>query len=150
MTNCYNYLKSNKLVKYSDYPYTGKVGKCTVNPSQGVVGVKDYVALPTNDPTALMQAVQKQPVSVAVASSAGDFYFYKSGVFDSPKCGVAINHAVLLVGYGTDQASGKDYWIIKNSWGAKWGDSGYIKIQKDMNKGPGICGMLKLSSYPIL
>jgi hypothetical protein len=54
MTNCYNYLKSNKIVPYSAYPYTGTAGKCNFDKSQGVTGVSDYKALPANDPNALM------------------------------------------------------------------------------------------------
>jgi len=56
----------------------------------------------------------------------------------------------LLVGYGTDAASGKDYWLVKNTWGVAWGDKGYIKIKRDNATGPGMCGILKMSSYPTL
>ena len=39
-----------------------------------------------------------------------------------------LNHGVLVVGYGLDEASGLEYWLIKNSWNTTWGDKGYLKI----------------------
>lgn len=34
-----------------------------------------------------------------------------------------LDHAVLLVGYGTCPVTGKGYWLIKNSWSTYWGDN---------------------------
>ena len=51
--------------------------------------------------------------------------------------GSQLNHAVLAVGYGHDAASGKDYWTVKNSWGAQWGEDGYFRIER----GVGACGI---------
>lgn len=96
----------------------------------------------------MLNAVAKQPVSIAVYASSAAFLAYKSGVMDSPSCSTRVNHAVTLVGYGSE--NGKDYWIVKNSWGASWGEKGYIRIKRDMTSGPGICGMYKLNSYPTL
>ena len=63
---------------------------------------------------------------------------YLSGVYDDENCKAdTVNHAVLLVGYGSYQ--GSDYWIVKNSWGSDWGEEGYVRIA--IKPGSGICGI---------
>lgn len=62
------------------------------------------------------------------------FYSYSSGVYSDPACPTDIhNHAVAIVGWGTDEASGKDYWLVRNSWGADWGEDGYFKMERGTN-----------------
>ena len=79
------------------------------------------------------------PVSVGVDASDTAFKFYKSGIIKK-RCGTAIDHAVLLVGYGTDK--GVDYWLVKNSWTATWGENGYFRVLREMNKNDeDICGI---------
>jgi C1A family cysteine protease len=66
-------------------------------------------------------------VSTALYASDNAFGNYKSGVFDqctSTKC----NHAVTVVGWGNE--NGKDFWLIKNSWGSNWGANGFMKVKK--------------------
>ena len=70
------------------------------------------------------------------------FIFYRGGIFNDPKCpadGVQVNHAVVVVGYGT--ANKTDYWIIRNSWGTTWGEKGYMRLIRGVN-------MCNIASYP--
>jgi len=58
-----------------------------------------------------------------------------------------MDHAVLVVGYGTD-ANNVFYWIVKNSWGSTWGLDGYIHIA--LGQGAGICGINQMPAYPTM
>ena len=86
-------------------------------------------------------------MAVAIEADKKVFQLYESGVFDDPKCGTNIDHAVTAVGYGNDGT--QDYYIIRNSWGAEWGDSGYIRIAAV--DGDGICGITSraVSVWPV-
>lgn len=63
-------------------------------------------------------------------------------------CGTELNHGVTAVGYGTD-SSGTKYWIVRNSWGAEWGEGGYIKIERGIDDSEGRCGIAMEASYPV-
>ena len=74
--------------------------------------------------------------------NASNIYYYKSGVYSSISCSADLNHAVIMVGFGTTE-DGKNYYLVKNSWGKDWGEQGYIRISRNYaNKGKGICGIL--------
>ena len=59
-----------------------------------------------------------------------------------------MNHAVLAVGYGNDSRSGNNFWKVKNSWGSGWGESGFIRLLRTSDNGPGTAGMLSTPTYP--
>ena len=72
-------------------------------------------------------ATAKQPIAVLVKAMSPYFQQYSSGILDSPYCGTDVDHATLVVGYG--QENGKEYWIMKNSWGTYWGEYGYMRLE---------------------
>jgi len=111
--------------------------------------VKTFIDV-ENTVDALVEAISKQPVSVAIEADKQSFQFYKSGVYDDPECGQELDHGVAAVGYGTSE-DGKDYFKVRNSWGPSWGDEGYILISRSTDvQVNGTCGILSFPSMPEL
>jgi len=90
----------------------------------------------------LMAAVAQQPVSIAVEANQLSWQFYFGGVIDFD-CGTELDHGVLAVGYGTH--NDKPVWKVKNSWGAGWGNGGYLWIERSSEN---YCGVMCQPSYP--
>ena len=127
------------------YPYFAEDRTCNVTSSMFTLSVGHATNITEGDEVELKAAVYKQPVSVAF-DCVDDFMDYKSGVYSSTNCGnttADVNHAVLAVGYGTD-STGKDYWIVKNSWNTTWGNKGFFNIERGVN----MCGIATCNSYP--
>merc|ERR1712141_333979 len=130
------------LTKEEDYPYTsgnlGVTGNCKYKPStyDTVATLRGYEVLPRNNLEAVMNHIANVgPLSVAVDASS--WSFYGGGVFDGCDYNrnIEINHAVQLVGYGTESEG--DFWLVRNSWGPNWGDNGYIKLKRESTV---VCG----------
>jgi KDEL-tailed cysteine endopeptidase len=131
----------------ANYPYIGKDQKCLVDKTKfEAVKITGYTNVKPNDCNQLEVAIAKQPVSVSIAAQS--MQFYKNGVYQNFFCGTGINHGVVAVGYGHDATVKKDFWIVKNSWGAGWGENGYIRMDREKNSFHGICGICMSASYP--
>lgn len=116
-TFAYNCIAGFKgLACASNYP-VNKDHKCEsdeVAPCVQVTGGAKVT--PVGDEMALAEALLKQPLAVSIDASHLSFQLYNSGIYYESSCSsVQLDHAVLLVGYGTE--NGEDYWLIKNSWG---------------------------------
>lgn len=148
MDTAFAFIKSNDgLTTETNYPYEGIAGTCkskkAVTRAATITGYKD---VPANNEKALLQAVASHPVSVAIEGGGYSFQFYSSGIF-SGDCDKFLDHAVTAIGYGTG-SDGRKYWLIKNSWGTGWGESGYMRIQRDVAAREGLCGLAMDASYP--
>ncbi|KAI4389528.1 hypothetical protein MLD38_001744 [Melastoma candidum] len=141
-------VKNGGIDTEEDYPYLGVDGKCDqYRRNARVVTIDGYEDVPTNDEKALKKAVANQPVSVAIEAGGREFQLYESGIFTG-NCKTALDHGVLAVGYGTE--NGIDYWVVKNSWGPRWGESGFIRMERNVNgTATGKCGIAMEASYPI-
>jgi len=175
----YNYVQLFGQTKEEDYPYqsgtTSDTEDClydlsTLTPVASITG---YDNLPPNNQAAIMNHIATVgPLAISVA--ANTFKDYHGGVFDGCDYdeNIQLNHSVQLVGYGSEE--GKDYWIVRNSWGTNWGEDGYIRILREdpenvrcgtdtttsghvCQGGPGnemlhvcgMCGMLFETSFPL-
>uniref|UniRef100_A0A8C2TW15 Cathepsin S n=1 Tax=Coturnix japonica TaxID=93934 RepID=A0A8C2TW15_COTJA len=119
-------------------------GTCQYNVSTRAATCSKYVELPYADEAALKDAVANVgPISVAIDAAQPTFFLYRSGVYDDPLCTQEVNHGVLVVGYGT--LNEKDFWLVKNSWGERFGDGGYIRMARNHSNH---CGIASYASYP--
>lgn len=116
--NAFDYIIKSKGIPFeADYPYQEKQGKCNKSIAKSTTMVK-YTHVNANEADVAAALDKYGPLSIAIYASAQSFQLYKSGVYYEPACKNSyrdINHAVLLVGYGTE--NGVDYWLVKNSWG---------------------------------
>jgi C1A family cysteine protease len=147
MDQAFQYVISNKgITTEKAYPYTAQDGTCQSASMTNAVTISSYTDVQSStDETQLVSAIVGQPISVAIEADQQVFQMYSGGVLDDDSCGTQLDHGVLAVGYGTDSDSGKDYYIVKNSWGANWGENGYVRIVRMKN----MCGIATEPSYPI-
>jgi len=156
------------------YPYMSYFGaaqECQNSTFSAMVELSDYTVLPSNiyEPV-LLHIAKVGPLTIAVDAST--WSSYESGVYNGcNQTNPEIDHAVQLIGYGTDKQLG-EYWLIRNSWNPTWGEDGYIRIARtstpacgtDLNpsdglgckNGPstvtvcGTCGILFDTAFPVI
>ena len=143
--------KNGGICSGSSYPYisgtTKTAGTCqhTCSLVSGSKVTSSIAVKPKSD-IDMINALSQHPVSIAIEADQREFQLYSSGIFNSLNCGQNLDHGVLLVGYSPD------YYIMKNSWGTSWGESGYMKMARgsQYNNGAGQCGLLLEGSFPKL
>ncbi|KAK9108935.1 hypothetical protein Sjap_016995 [Stephania japonica] len=142
MTSALEYtLKAGGLMREEDYPYTGTDrGACKFDKSKIVASVANFSVVSLDEDQIAANLVQNGPLAIGI--NAVFMQTYIGGVSCPYICGKHLDHGVLLVGYGSAgyapiRFKEKPFWIIKNSWGERWGENGYYKICRGRN----ICGV---------
>ncbi|KAI9086186.1 hypothetical protein K1719_031907 [Acacia pycnantha] len=151
--NAFHYVINNSsITSEAHYPYRADDSACNYARAQNRIttinGYHYWRHTPISE-SSLRCFVYKQPVSVSLYASA-EFKSYAGGIFRGDDClrirSCKHNHAVLIVGYGSSH--GRDYWIVKNSWGPKWGKQGYILIKRNTGSTRGLCNINCPGAYP--
>ncbi|KAM7276508.1 hypothetical protein ACFE04_018374 [Oxalis oulophora] len=149
MDDAFQFIMENGgLSTAEEYPYTATNGSCKASLAKNItMTISGYENVPENDEKSLEAAVVQQPVSVAVDASSLGFRFYSEGIFTG-YCGTQLDHGVNAIGYGEDN-NGEKYWLVRNSWGSGWGESGYIRLKRGVTALEGTCGIAMMASYPV-
>jgi KDEL-tailed cysteine endopeptidase len=129
----------------TDYPYVARNSKCKDVKSKELVEAVSHTKVPSRSASQLKAAVSAQPTCVSVDAEDDNFMFYKGGILNTSTCGTQLDHAVTAVGYGEE--GDVNFFTVRNSWGAGWGEDGYIRMSADVG-GSGVCGLLLDSNRP--
>jgi len=128
------------------YPYTGEDGTCNFKAADVEVKISNwkYATSEYDEETLKTNVADKGPLSICV--DAANWQYYTSGVMTAWECAWVneLDHCVQAVGY--DLTGATPYWLVRNSWGTSWGESGYIRLQY----GDNTCGLTNEATYAIV
>jgi cathepsin F len=145
-SNAFKWLIANKtgLEAETTYSYTGRDGSCKAQKADELVFISSWKQIPSDEAQMAAALVQYGPLSIGI--NAGPMQWYMGGIANpwsilcNPK---SIDHGVAIVGFGSQP---KDYWTIRNSWGASWGEKGYYRIVRGVNK----CGLNTMPTTAVI
>ncbi|MFH1038463.1 MAG: C1 family peptidase [PVC group bacterium] len=135
----YDYYELEALVQYgicgeTVYPYSDHDQSCPLSPYPSLQQFQAWHRIPCNDIEAIKSAIMTYGVVDAAVEVGSAFESYRGGIYQdtNTSCGASpcyytdTNHAISLVGWNDNGGNG--YWILRNSWGTSWGESGYMRI----------------------
>jgi C1A family cysteine protease len=109
------------------YPYTARDGSCAESRCRPAANINSVYPVAGSEPS-IYSALRSAPLSICC--DAEPWQYYTGGILRAAQCGLSIDHAIQLVGFSPNSGG---YWIVRNSWGADWGENGYIYLQYGQN-----------------
>ncbi|KEH38241.1 papain family cysteine protease [Medicago truncatula] len=139
----FEYIVKNGITRDVDYPYRAQKLGCNRGSKRSFANIKGYAKVEAGEQN-LLEAVARQPVAVYISADK-HFEDYKGGIYGSgpckPQTNLKVNHLVTVVGYE------EDYWLIKNSYGTGWGETGYMKLKRQGSSPNPVCGIAMVASF---
>ncbi|VAH37235.1 unnamed protein product [Triticum turgidum subsp. durum] len=136
------------IMKEAEYPYEAQQGQCRTNGDAIRRGKIYQIGMMKSEERYLQEAVYKRgPTAVGIDSRDRNLQHFKSGIYKGP-CGTALNHGVLVVGYGA--RDGEKYWVVKNSWGQTFGENGFFLVSRGADGKAGLCGIAMRAVYALV
>jgi cathepsin F len=144
--NAFQFLisKGMGLESETKYPYAARNNKCSAAKADELVLISGWKQIASDEAQMAAALVQYGPLSIGI--NAGPMQWYRGGIANpwtilcNPK---SIDHGVAIVGFGSEP---KSYWKIRNSWGASWGEKGYYRIIRGVNK----CGLTSMPTTALI
>jgi len=128
------------------YPYKGVDGSCKFNAAkvESKISTWKYATTEYDEVTLKQNVATVGPLSICV--DAANWQYYTGGVMGAWQCSWVneLDHCVQAVGY--DMTASTPYWLVRNSWGASWGEEGYIRLAY----GDNTCGLTNEATYPVV
>ena len=127
----YNMAVGKAIMLRDDYPYEAVYGGCRWDESRGVLKVVPGSTHSANGIDNMKDFLLQYGVGY-VHYAAKKSHGYIGGIMTAAGCGNDVNHAVAMVGWGKT-SDGREYWILRNSWGENWGENGYFRLEMGTN-----------------
>jgi len=122
--------KANNICRTCD-TFAGMGGQCSEIAAFPNATIAEYGTTPNDVDAIKSEIFARGPVAATV--NAEPIVAYAGGVYKDATESRSVNHIVSIVGWGMDEESGKQYWIVRNSWGQYWGEMGYFRIEMGDN-----------------
>lgn len=135
--------QGGKFMLEDDYPYKSQCGVCNFDSSKAVGSLVNTISVTSGSESDLARKISEIGVCAAIIDASHfSFQMYSSGIYCESSCSQNnLDHCINVVGFG------EDYWIIRNSWGANWGEQGYMRMARNKNN---MCGIATMAVFPIV